>query len=80
MLTLWCSCHTKEKCFKIHGYPPGFKKTKATTTQPSVLHVTTGSGSSNETQVDHHQYQQLITYMQAQMEKASTGASESKDS
>lgn len=39
--------HIKEKCFKLNGYPPGFKKSKPSTTQQQVMQVTAGNTTDN---------------------------------
>lgn len=51
--------HTKDKCFKLHGYPPRHKKFKA-----SASHVIENSPTSTPST---EQYQQMLTYIQAQI-------------
>lgn len=41
--------HIKEKCFKLHGFPSGFKKQKAANTSKPVIHANTATSSSDET-------------------------------
>ncbi|XP_058766345.1 uncharacterized protein LOC131639923 [Vicia villosa] len=63
--------HTKDKCFKLHGYPPGFKKGKVfTPSQPNANAVNT-ENMDVETPLNTKQYQQLIAYIQGQMARQS---------
>lgn len=49
--------HTKDKCFKLHGYPPGHKKGRQ-----SVNHVSESSNGSSS--LNTSQIQQMITFLQ----------------
>ncbi|XP_061353180.1 uncharacterized protein LOC133297958 [Gastrolobium bilobum] len=59
--------HTKEKCFKLHGYPPGYQpKSPRPTHNP--LHTPIPRPSSNAVvspspTFTHHQYQQLLSLL-----------------
>lgn len=66
--------YTKEKCYKIIGYPPGYQKGK------SVNNVETVAAQSehSEATLNTQQHQQLVAYIQAQMAK-STAASSNQD-
>ncbi|CAI8587462.1 unnamed protein product [Vicia faba] len=71
--------HLKEKCFKLHGYPRGYKK-------PQIFKASNQSNNGNDhgsadtetlfdtTQITPQSYQQLINFLKAQMTKV--GASE----
>jgi hypothetical protein len=65
--------HTVEKCFKLHGYPPGHKKGKPIA---SVNQVGESSATSSSSQGNggftNTQFQQMMTYIQQHMAQAST--------
>lgn len=69
--------HLKDKCFKLHGYPPTyFKKgqqSSASNAHNSVHHVSDPALAT--TSVDNpstQQYQMMMDFIQAQMAKAAT--------
>lgn len=53
----------KDKCFKLHSYPRGHKKFKATANNVQAFPSTTAPYTE--------QYQQLLTYIQTQMANSS---------
>ncbi|MCI32949.1 receptor-like serine/threonine kinase, partial [Trifolium medium] len=60
--------HVTDKCFKLHGYPPGYKKGKSISTQQSANAV---NADDDDTPLNTKQYQQLIAYIQGQMARRS---------
>ena len=67
--------HTVDKCYKIHGYPPGYKfknKTQANTVEVSnhggAMENSTSSSSSN---LSTDQIHQLITHLSNQLSTSS---------
>lgn len=61
--------NTKEKCFKRHGYPPGYKKGKSAQ-YPQAVNQVCDEQVNTETVMNHQQYQQLIAYLQSQMARS----------
>ncbi|CAI8602449.1 unnamed protein product [Vicia faba] len=69
--------HLKEKCFKLHGYPPGYKKTQSFKTANQSHNVSdhgvAGSKPLSEMlAMTPKNYQQLIHFLQTQMTKVGT--------
>ncbi|KAJ1419903.1 hypothetical protein SESBI_14643 [Sesbania bispinosa] len=61
--------HTIDKCFKIHGYPPGFKnKSKG----PNVVAQVSDSSTGTVNQLSAAQCQQLIDLLSSQLTVSST--------
>lgn len=72
--------HTKEKSFKLHRYPPGYKKGKSAQYPQAVnqfsdeqFHV------DNDSVMSSQQYQQLIAFLQNQMAKSNLQESDQMD-
>lgn len=64
--------HTKDKCFKLHGHPPGHKKNQSANSSPLVHQVGEQSGSSpSEFPMGAQQYHQMIHYLPHQMAQIS---------
>jgi hypothetical protein len=61
--------HTMEKCFKLHGYPPGHRKGKPIATVNQVGEQPQSSNSANG-EFTHMQFQQMMAYMQQHMAQA----------
>ncbi|KAI5427903.1 hypothetical protein KIW84_033072 [Lathyrus oleraceus] len=72
--------HLKEKCFKLHVYPPGYKKPQSFKASNQGNNVIDHGNASNESLSDmtSQGYHQLISFLQAQMSKA--GAFETRAS
>uniref|UniRef100_A0A2N9GQC0 Reverse transcriptase Ty1/copia-type domain-containing protein n=1 Tax=Fagus sylvatica TaxID=28930 RepID=A0A2N9GQC0_FAGSY len=62
--------HTVEKCYRLHGFPPGYKPRA----RPSANQVMTASGSNNDNGMANlaslplspDQYQQLLSFLNSQ--------------
>ncbi|KAL4379256.1 hypothetical protein GQ457_02G035690 [Hibiscus cannabinus] len=67
--------HTKEKCYKLHGYPPGYgSRTKNPVNNPvnNVVVADSSSTSSAQQSLTSQQCQQLISMLTSQLQAAST--------
>ncbi|KAL4353494.1 hypothetical protein GQ457_06G023630 [Hibiscus cannabinus] len=67
--------HTKEKCYKLHGYPPGYgSRTKNHVNNPvnNVVVADSSSTSSAQQSLTSQQCQQLISMLTSQLHAAST--------
>lgn len=68
--------HLKEKCLKIHGYPPGYRKTAQGSKplqQSNNVHdqnISSNAVGSDITPMYLQNFQQFIGYLQAQMSKS----------
>ncbi|MCH80704.1 retrovirus-related Pol polyprotein from transposon TNT 1-94, partial [Trifolium medium] len=58
------SGHVKDKCYKLHGYPPGYRKGKSIAPQSA-------NAVADNPFLNTQQYQQLIAYIQGQMARSS---------
>ncbi|XP_058745142.1 uncharacterized protein LOC131617890 [Vicia villosa] len=64
--------HIKDKCFKLHGYPPGYRKNKVISSTPSAANAVNTEILDDAAPLNTKQYQQLIAYIQGQMARQST--------
>ncbi|KAL4283202.1 hypothetical protein GQ457_16G007940 [Hibiscus cannabinus] len=67
--------HTKEKCYKLHGYPPGYasrSKNSANNTVVRTNVVDTNFPSASTESLTSQQCQQLIAMLTSQLQAAST--------
>ncbi|KAL4340022.1 hypothetical protein GQ457_08G034200 [Hibiscus cannabinus] len=67
--------HTKEKCYKLHGYPLGYgSRTKNPVNNPvnNVVVADSSSTSSAQQSLTSQQCQQLISMLTSQLQAAST--------
>lgn len=71
--------HTKDKCFKLHGYPPRFKKGKTITTG-SINVVQDDTIEPSNRSFSNQQYQLMIACIQGQMARSTASESTSGDS
>ncbi|XP_058727195.1 uncharacterized protein LOC131598630 [Vicia villosa] len=60
--------HIKDKCFKLHGYSPGYKKAKSTATSNSAANAVNPDNIEDGMPLNTKQYEQLIAYTQGQMD------------
>ncbi|KAJ1383391.1 hypothetical protein SESBI_43455 [Sesbania bispinosa] len=68
--------HTIDKCFKINGYPPGFKnKSKG----PNVVAQVSDSRTGTVNQLSAAQCQQLIDLLSSQLTASSTSTDDKPD-
>ena len=69
--------HTKDRCYKLHGYPPNYKKKQS----PTVHNVTLDSDDSSQAPeaspmtLTPQQYQQLIALLQSQVPHSQVSSS-----
>jgi len=67
--------HTIEKCYRIHGFPPGFKFTKTKSIGNSFANqVQNADTSSSSMPFTHDQVQQLMVFMQNMQDSPSSSA------
>lgn len=70
--------HIKEKCYKIHSYPPSYSKKGPRTKHVAVVnHVVdqqnTGAHDANgSSSLSSQQYQMMMQFIQAQMAKVAS--------
>jgi len=74
------SGHTVDKCYRVHGFPPGFKFTKNQPSAHSVTHVQGAefvTASSPQLPITLEQCQQLMAFIQHQQANSSTNGAAS---
>ena len=59
------SGHTVEKCYRVHGFPPGYKFTKGKNAFPSVHQVSGTNGS--QLPITYEQCQQLLSMLKPEI-------------